>query len=242
MSYVLATPEMVAAAANNLAQIGSTLSAANAAALAPTTGVLAAGADEVSAAVASLFSGHAQAYQTLGTQAAAFHERFIQALSTAAGAYGSAEAANASPLQQALNVINAPTQTLLGRPLIGNGTNGAPGTGQAGGPGGLLYGNGGNGGSGGAPIPNNPAAPPAPPTCPTAPAAPLPPLPNNNPPAPPGCPGAVPCAPSPISGRPSSVWVGAFTAPSTTRIAAALAISVAVYHLAAAVSVCTNWS
>lgn len=35
MSYVLATPEMVAAAANNLAQIGSTLSAANAAALAP---------------------------------------------------------------------------------------------------------------------------------------------------------------------------------------------------------------
>lgn len=138
MSYVLATPEMVAAAANNLAQIGSTLSAANAAALAPTTGVLAAGADEVSAAVASLFSGHAQAYQTLGTQAAAFHERFIQALSTAAGAYGSAEAANASPLQQALNVINAPTQTLLGRPLIGNGTNGAPGTGQAGGPGGLL--------------------------------------------------------------------------------------------------------
>lgn len=52
MSYVLATPEMVAAAANNLAQIGSTLSAANAAALAPTTGVLAAGADEVSAAVA----------------------------------------------------------------------------------------------------------------------------------------------------------------------------------------------
>lgn len=140
MSYVLATPEMVAAAANNLAQIGSTLSAANAAALAPTTGVLAAGADEVSAAVASLFSGHAQAYQTLGTQAAAFHERFIQALSTAAGAYGSAEAANASPLQQALNVINAPTQTLLGRPLIGNGTNGAPGTGQAGGPGGLLWG------------------------------------------------------------------------------------------------------
>lgn len=138
MSYVLATPEMVAAAANNLAQIGSTLSAANAAALAPTTGVLAAGADEVSAAVASLFSGHAQAYQTLGTQAAAFHERFIQALSTAAGAYGSAEAANASPLQQALNVINAPTQTLLGRPLIGNGTNGAPGTGQAGGPGGCC--------------------------------------------------------------------------------------------------------
>ncbi|BCI92172.1 hypothetical protein NIIDMKKI_73780 [Mycobacterium kansasii] len=37
----------------------------------------------------------------------------------------------------------------MGRPLIGNGTNGLPNTGQDGGPGGLLYGNGGNGGSGG---------------------------------------------------------------------------------------------
>ncbi|TXB90010.1 PE family protein, partial [Mycobacterium tuberculosis] len=118
MSYVLATPEMVAAAANNLAQIGSTLSAANAAALAPTTGVLAAGADEVSAAVASLFSGHAQAYQTLGTQAAAFHERFIQALSQAGSTYAVAEAASATPLQNVLDAINAPVQSLTGRPLI----------------------------------------------------------------------------------------------------------------------------
>lgn len=184
MSYVLATPEMVAAAANNLAQIGSTLSAANAAALAPTTGVLAAGADEVSAAVASLFSGHAQAYQTLGTQAAAFHERFIQALSTAAGAYGSAEAANASPLQQALNVINAPTQTLLGRPLIGNGTNGAPGTGQAGVNGGMgaaggaggnayLFGSGGAGGQGGMGAAGQTASTPHPPA-PLMPAVPAP--------------------------------------------------------------------
>ncbi|MEK1233279.1 PE family protein, partial [Mycobacterium ulcerans] len=27
-------------------------------------------------------------------------------------------------------MVNAPTQALLGRPLIGNGANGAPGTGQ----------------------------------------------------------------------------------------------------------------
>ena len=37
-------------------------------------------------------------------------------------------------------MINAPTDLLLGTPLIGKGTNGAPGTGQAGGPGGLLWG------------------------------------------------------------------------------------------------------
>ncbi len=48
-----------------------------------------------------------RAHPTLSTQTAAFHERRIQALSTAAGAYGSAEAANASPLQQALNVTTA---------------------------------------------------------------------------------------------------------------------------------------
>ncbi|MGA9674456.1 MAG: PGRS repeat-containing protein, partial [Mycobacterium sp.] len=40
--------------------------------------------------------------------------------------------------------MNAPTDTLLGRPL----TNGAPGTGQDGGPGGILFGDGGDGGSG----------------------------------------------------------------------------------------------
>ncbi|EUA88252.1 hypothetical protein I551_5285 [Mycobacterium ulcerans str. Harvey] len=34
-----------------------------------------------------------------------------------------------------LDLINGPTQALLGRPLIGNGTSGALGTGQAGGDG-----------------------------------------------------------------------------------------------------------
>ena len=61
MSFVIATPEFVTAAATDLANIGSTLSAANAAAAAPTTGVLAAAEDEVSAAIAALFSGHGQA-------------------------------------------------------------------------------------------------------------------------------------------------------------------------------------
>ncbi|MGA7055186.1 MAG: PE domain-containing protein, partial [Mycobacterium sp.] len=44
MSFVIAAPEFVTAAASDLANIGSTLNAANAAATAPTTGVLAAGA------------------------------------------------------------------------------------------------------------------------------------------------------------------------------------------------------
>ncbi len=148
MSNLLVTPELVAAAAADLAGIGSAIGAANAAAGAPTMALLAAGADEVSAAVAAVFSSYAQQYQALSAAAAAFHDQFVRALAAGAGAYAGAEAANVE--QQLLNAINAPTLALLGRPLIGNGADGAAGTGQAGGAGGLLYGNGGNGGSGAA--------------------------------------------------------------------------------------------
>jgi PE family len=75
MSFVFAAPEYVAAAATDLANIGSSISAANSAALTPTSSVLAAAADEVSAAVASLFGAHGQAYQALGAQAARFHQQ-----------------------------------------------------------------------------------------------------------------------------------------------------------------------
>jgi PE family len=128
MSYVITSPEIVTTAATRLANVGSTISEANAAATAPITGVLAAGTDEVSMGVAALFSGHAQAYQALSTQAAAFHAQFVQALDGAGASYASAEAANASPLQEVLNAINAPTQALFGRPRIGNGSNGAAGS------------------------------------------------------------------------------------------------------------------
>ena len=79
MSYVIAAPEFVTAAATDLAGIGSSLSEANAAAAASTTKVIAAGGDEVSAAIASLFSGHGQQFQALSAQAAAFHSQFVQA-------------------------------------------------------------------------------------------------------------------------------------------------------------------
>ena len=148
MSFVIAAPEMMTAAATDLVSIGSTVSAANAAAAATTTEVLAAGADEVSAAIAALFGAQGQAYQALGAQAAAFHDEFVQALTAGVGSYAAAEVANASPLQTLLDLLNAPTEALFGRPLIGNGANGAPGTGQNGAPGGFLVGNGGNGGSG----------------------------------------------------------------------------------------------
>ena len=53
-------------------------------------------------------------------KAAAFHRQFVQALKTGAGACAGTEVANASPLQtaqqDALKLINVPTQALLGRP------------------------------------------------------------------------------------------------------------------------------
>jgi hypothetical protein len=70
------------------------------------------------------------------------------------GSYAATEAANASPLQtlvqDVLAVINLPTELVLGRPLIGAGTNGttnAQGVGTPGGAGGILIGDGGNGGA-----------------------------------------------------------------------------------------------
>src|ERR1700752_2254468 len=157
MSSLIAVPELITTAATDLSNVGSTLSAANAAAAPQTTGVLAAAEDEVSAAIAAVFSAHSEGFQTLGAQAVAFHDQFVQALTAGAGSYASAEAANvaaftANPAQtiqqDLLNLINPPSQFWVGRPLIGNGANGTPGTGAAGGAGGILIGDGCAGGSG----------------------------------------------------------------------------------------------
>ncbi|MGO9507342.1 MAG: PE family protein, partial [Mycobacterium sp.] len=67
MSYVVAAPAALANVATDIAGIGSALSAANAAAVAPTSGLAAAAADEVSGALASFFNSYAQEYRALST-------------------------------------------------------------------------------------------------------------------------------------------------------------------------------
>lgn len=96
MSFVIAEPEMVQTAAQNLAGIRSTLSQASAAAAGPTTGVVAAAGDEVSAGVAALFGGFGREYQALSAQAQAFHGQFVELLNAGAGAYLTTDAANAA--------------------------------------------------------------------------------------------------------------------------------------------------
>jgi len=94
MSFVTAQPTELTAAAENLEGIGSILAAQNAAAAAPTTGVLPAAADEVSALTAAQFATHAQMYQAISAQAAAIHEAFVNTLGVSAGSYSATEAAN----------------------------------------------------------------------------------------------------------------------------------------------------
>jgi uncharacterized protein (DUF362 family) len=96
MSYMTTHPEMLSAAAGNLQDIGSAVSAGNAAAAAPTTGVVPAAADEVSALTAAQFAAHAQMYQDFSAQAAAIHEQFVATLATSADSYLATEAANAA--------------------------------------------------------------------------------------------------------------------------------------------------
>jgi hypothetical protein len=95
MSFVTTQPEALAAAAGNLAGIGSVMTSGSAAAAAPTTGVIPAAADEVSALTAAQFVAHAQLYQAMATQAAAIHEQLVATLTASSASYAATEAANA---------------------------------------------------------------------------------------------------------------------------------------------------
>jgi hypothetical protein len=94
MSFVKTLPDALAAAAGQLQGIGTSMAAQNAAAAAPTTGVIPAASDEVSALQAGVFSTYGQLYQSVSAQAQAVHEMFVNVLGTSAGSYGETEAAN----------------------------------------------------------------------------------------------------------------------------------------------------
>jgi hypothetical protein len=95
MSFVATQPGLLSGAAGNLTGIGAAMNAENSAAAAPTTGVVPAAADEVSALTAAQFALHAQMYQVISAQAAAVHDMFVDTLRTSAGSYAATEAANA---------------------------------------------------------------------------------------------------------------------------------------------------
>ncbi len=113
VSFLSVNPDVVAAATTDLANIGAKISDANAAAAAMTTELVPAAEDEISAAIAGLFGTYAQDYHALAAQAAAFRDRFVQALRASAGSYVAAESANVAALfqtaqQNLLGVMNGP--------------------------------------------------------------------------------------------------------------------------------------
>ncbi|RFZ21377.1 PE family protein [Mycobacterium marinum] len=80
------------AGANSLSRKGFSVNvgvilgrAQSAAAVAPTTGVVAAAADAVSALAAARFTAYAQMFQAISALAAAIHDRFVTTLAASAG-------------------------------------------------------------------------------------------------------------------------------------------------------------
>jgi hypothetical protein len=110
--YLSVQPDLLATAATDLVDIRTTVGSANTAASAPISSLAAAAEDEVSAAIAALFSGYGQEYLRVGAVASAFHEAFERALTNSGLAYAATEAANAAAAE--LDSIVAPIRSLLG--------------------------------------------------------------------------------------------------------------------------------
>lgn len=119
MSYVLATPELLSSAAEDLGRIGSAVDAANAAAANSTTSLLAAGADEVSTGIASLFGAHAVQFQAATAQVAQLQERFVLTLAANANTYLTTEMATAQTLLAGQPIPGAAAGTRITVPGAG---------------------------------------------------------------------------------------------------------------------------
>ncbi|MGO8771399.1 PE family protein [Mycobacterium sp.] len=116
MTSLLTQPELLTTAAADAQQINSAIGQARAAAAGPTTSVVAAAEDEISALTAQLFGSYGQEYQAALQQAGLFHESFVATLSAAGNAYAGAEFAASS----LLGTVEADAQGLLGGGTLPN--------------------------------------------------------------------------------------------------------------------------
>ncbi|MCV7103760.1 PE family protein [Mycobacterium palustre] len=118
MVDVQAQPQAMVTTAADVAAIGSMIDEAGAAAAGRTTGMAAAAADEVSAAVARLFSAFGQHWRALIGRATALHNEFAQALAAAGSAYADTEAAGRAALAAtgslSTGAANSPVTFVLG--------------------------------------------------------------------------------------------------------------------------------
>jgi hypothetical protein len=98
MTSLITQPQLLTTAAADASAISSAISEARATAAGPTTSLVAAAEDEVSAITARLFGAYGQEYQALLQQAAVFHDQFVATLAAAGNAYAQAEAEATSAL------------------------------------------------------------------------------------------------------------------------------------------------
>ena len=102
VSYVFAQPPALAAAATDLSGLGTALGEAAAVAATPTTDLLAAAADEVSASIAKLFGGYGQEFQAVSAKLGTLYQGLVQNLTSTVDYYVNAEAINTAQLRQSV--------------------------------------------------------------------------------------------------------------------------------------------
>ena len=131
MSLLTTVPEELLAAAAQLSAIGSSLSAQNAGAAAPTTTIAPAASDQVSLLQAGVFGAYGALYQQIAAEAQAIQEQFVNTLGLSGGTYAQTEAANAAAstpadfINQISTFLGGPGNSLGGNPfgLSSNGAN-----------------------------------------------------------------------------------------------------------------------
>ena len=96
MSFLTAIPEELLAVSAQLAAITTSLTAQNAGAAEPTTTIIPAASDPVSAQQAGIFAAYGAMYQQIAAEAQTIQEQYASTLGLSSGTYSSTEAANAA--------------------------------------------------------------------------------------------------------------------------------------------------
>jgi PE family/PPE-SVP subfamily C-terminal region len=119
MSFLTTIPQELLSAAAQLEGIGTSLTAQNAGAAAPTTSIAPAAADPVSILQSGIFSTYGTLYQQFAAEAQAIQQQFTSTLGLSSGTYSAAEASNASATtaQSALTNFIGNFSTLIGGPV-----------------------------------------------------------------------------------------------------------------------------
>lgn len=115
MAYLTTQPAELTAAAAILEGVNTVMASQSMAVATPTTGVIPAAADQVSALQAAQFSAYGTLYQQISAQAQVIHQQIASTLAGSAGSYDVAEAANT----QSTGLIGTLTGMLTGNSTTG---------------------------------------------------------------------------------------------------------------------------